>query len=137
MSDSVRRIKSLKTTRGRDIKLRYTQDSLEDVLINQRQYYDSNGAELTPITPLLLARQVTINNPTTNRMKNAEPRYVSACFGSPSNTLGESNFKIIIPYAPGDANQLEQINEVRTYVSFSDYLSPKSPLSLTYHGENG
>ncbi|MEG4371639.1 hypothetical protein QUB29_19475 [Microcoleus sp. B4b_D2] len=137
MSDSARRIKSLKTIRGRDIKLRYTQDNLEDVLINQRQYYDNNGAELTPITSLLLARQVATNNPTTDRMKNAEPRYVSACFGSPSNILGESNFKIIIPYAPGDVSQLEQIKEVRTYVSLSDYLFPKSLLSLTYHGENG
>lgn len=136
MPNSVQRIKSFKTIRGKDLKLRYTQDDLEDALVNQRQYYDNNGAELTPITPLLLARQVSTNNPTINRLGNIEPRYISACFGSPENSLGESNFKIIIPYAPGDINQTEQIKEVRSYISLSEFLSPKLPLSLTYYGEN-
>lgn len=136
MPNSASTIKTLKTVRGKDLKLRYTQDDLEDALVNQRQYYDNNGAELTPVTPLLLARQVSTNNPTIDRLGNAEPRYVSTCFGSPDNSLGESNFKIIIPYAPGDINQIEQIKEARSYTSFSEFLFPKSPLSLTYHGEN-
>lgn len=136
MSGSSEKIRNLKTVRGRDIKLRYTQDNFEDALINQRQYLDDNGVELTPVTPLLLARQVTTNNPTINRLGNAEPRYISACFGSPENSSGESNFKIFIPYAPGDNNQIEQIREVRNYISPSQFLMPSSPLALTYHGEN-
>ncbi len=136
MSNSVQRIKSFKTIRGKDLKLRYTQDDSEDALVNQRQYYDNNGAELTPVTSLLLARQVSTNNPIINRLGNAEPRYISACFGSPENSLRESNFKIIVPYSPGDTNQVEQIKELRDYISPSEFLSPKSPLSLSYHGEN-
>lgn len=135
MPNSASTIKTLKTVRGKDLKLRYTQDDLEDALVNQRQYYDNNGAELTPVTPLLLARQVSTNNPTIDRLGNAEPRYISACFGSPENSLGESNFKIIVPYAPGDINQIEQIKEVRSYISLSEFLLPNSSLSLTYHGE--
>lgn len=136
MPNSIRTIKSLKTIRGKDLKLRYTQDDSEDALVNQRQYYDNNGAELTPVTPLLLARQVSTNNPTINRLGNTEPRYISACFGSPGNSLRESNFKIIVPYSPGDINQIEQIKELRDYISPSEFLSPKSPLNLSYHGEN-
>lgn len=136
MPNSATTIKTLKTVRGRDLKIRYTQDNLEDALINQRQYYDKNGDELTPVTFSLLARQVATNNPTIDRLGNADPRHISACFGSPDNKSGESNFKIIVPYAPGDDNQMEQIKEVRSYVSASTFLSPKSPLNLTYHGEN-
>lgn len=130
------KIKSLKTVRGRDIKIRYTQDNLDDALVNQRQYFDGDGNQLTPITPLLLARQVPTNNPTIDRLGNAEPRYISACFGSPQNSSGESNFKIVVPYAPGDINQIEQIREIRNYISPSQFLEPKSPLSLAYHGES-
>ena len=43
---SVDKIKKLKTIRGKDIKLRYTQDNLEDALINQRQYFDEDGNKL-------------------------------------------------------------------------------------------
>jgi hypothetical protein len=136
MPNSAITIKTLKTVRGRDLKIRYTQDNLEDALVNQRQYYDENGDKLTPVTPSLLARQVATNNPTIDRIGNAEPRYISACFGSPDNKSGESNLKIIVPYAPGDNNQMEQIKEVRGHISVSTFLSPKSPLSLTYYGEN-
>jgi hypothetical protein len=136
MLTSAETIKTFKTVRGRDLKIRYTQDNLEDALINQRQYYDENGDELTPITPSLLARQVATNNPTIDRLGNTEPRHISACFGSPDNKTGESNFKIVVPYAPGDNNQIEQIKEVYDYTSTSAFFSPKSPLSLTYHGEN-
>lgn len=133
---SVDKAKTLKTVRGKDIKLRYTQDSLEDALINQRQYFDEDSQQLTPITPLLLARQVLTNNPTIDRLGKSEPRYVSACFGSPTNLLGQSEYKILIPYAPGDANQTEQIKEIRDYVSVSSFLVPPSPLALMYQGEN-
>jgi hypothetical protein len=135
MPSSAEKIKSFKTVRGRDLKIRYTQDDFEDALINQRQYYDDNGAESTPVTPLLLARQVATNNPTIDRLGKSEPRYISACFGSPSNISGQSEFKILIPYAPGDTNQIEQIKEIRDYVSLSQFLEPKSPLTLLYHGE--
>lgn len=136
MPTSAETIKTFKTVRGKDLKIRYTQDNLEDALITQRQYYDENGDGLTPVTQSLLARQVATNNPTIDRLGGTEPRYISACFGSPENKSGESNFKIVVPYAPGDSNQLEQIKEVRGYISASTLLSPKSPLSLTYYGEN-
>lgn len=136
MPSSAERVKSLKTIRGRDIKIRYTQDNFEDALINQRQYFDENGDILTPITPLLLARQVGTSNPTIDRLGNSEPRYISACFGSPVNSSGESEFKIFIPYVPGDVNHNEHIKEIVNYTSPSQFLEPKSPLSLNYHGEN-
>lgn len=133
---SASKIKARKTIRGKDIKLRYTQDNLEDALINQRQYFDEDSQQLTPITPLLLARQVLTNNPTIDRLGKSQPRYVSACFGSPTNLSGQSEYKIFIPYAPGDVNQTEQIKEIRDYVSSSSFLVPQSPLALTYQGEN-
>ncbi|WP_293335948.1 hypothetical protein [Microcoleus sp. CAWBG58] len=136
MPTSAQKIKAFKTVRGRDLKIRYTQDNLEDSLVSQRQYYDEGGNQLTPVTPLLLARQVATNNPTIDRLGNAEPRYISACFGSPQNKSGESNFKVIVPYAPGDNRQAEQIKEVGEYTSFSPSVEPRLPLQLTYHGEN-
>jgi len=134
--NSVDKVKTLKTVRGNDIKLRYTQDNLDDALINQRKYFDDDGNQLTPVTPLLLARQVLTNNPTIDRLGKSDPRYVSACFGSPTNLSGQSEYKVLIPYAPGDANQLEQIKEIRDYVSASSFLVPPSPLALMYQGEN-
>jgi hypothetical protein len=137
VSESAEKIKSLKTVRGKDLKVRYTQDNFEDALINQRQYFDDNGDGLTPVTSLLLNRQVTgANNPTIDRLGKSEPRYISACFGSPRNSSGQSEFKILIPYAPGDPNQVEQIKEIRDYISPSQFLVPQSALALTYHGEN-
>ena len=133
---SVDKITRLKTVRGKDVKIRYTQDTLEDALINQRQYFDEDGNQLTPITPLLLARQVPTNNPTIDRLGKSEPRYVSACFGSPTNLSGQSEYRVVIPYAPGDANQMEQIKEIRNYASSSSFLVPQSALALTYQGEN-
>ncbi|MDF0553870.1 hypothetical protein [Kamptonema sp. UHCC 0994] len=135
-SSSAEKVKSLKTVRGKDIKIRYTQDDFEDALVNQRTYLDENGDSLTPITPLLLARQVGTPNPTIDRLGNSEPRYISACFGSPVNSSGESEFKVILPYAPGDTSHAEHIKEVFSYVSPSQFLDPKTPLSLSYHGEN-
>lgn len=136
MPTSAETIKTLKTVRGKDLKIRYTQDNLEDALINQRQYYDENGDGLTPVTPLLLSRQVATSNPTIDKLGNVEPRYISTCFGSPANLFGESNFKVVVPYPPGDINQIEQTKEIRDYISPSQVLEPKSPISLTYHGEN-
>jgi hypothetical protein len=136
MPSSAEKVKSLKTVRGKDIKIRYTQDDFEDALVNQRQFYDENGDILTPITPLLLDRQVATVNPTIGRLGNSEPRYISVCFGSPSNQSGESQFKVLIPYGPGDLNHVAHIKEIFDYVSLSQFLDPKSPLGLTYHGEN-
>lgn len=135
-SSSAEKIKSLKTVRGKDLKLRYTQDDFEDALVNQRQYFDENGDVLTPITPLLLSRQVATNNPTIDRLGNSEPRYILACFGSPINSSGESEFKILIPYVPGDVNHNDHIKEISDYISPSQFLDPRKPLNLTYHGEN-
>ncbi len=132
---SVEKIKTLKTIRGKDLKIRYTQDNLEDTLINQRQFYDEGGNTLTPVTPKLLERQVTTNNPTIAKTGSVQPRYVSVCFGSQTKP-GERSYKIIIPYSSRDANHNEHIQEISGYTSSSSLLEPNSPLSLTYHGEN-
>lgn len=128
--------KTLRTVRGKDLKIRYTQDDLVDALISQRQFYDQDGLILAPITPKLLERQVETNNPTIPRLGGREPRYVATCFGSVATVSGESNFNVIIPYAPGDANHNECLREIFNYVSPSDNLNPKSPLSVSYHGGN-
>lgn len=135
--DSDRKLKTLKTTRGKDIKIRYTQDNLEEWLVVQRQYFDNEGTELTPVTSLLLSRQVVgLNNPTIAHFGNSKPRYVSVCFGSQSNVLNESNFKVIVPYAPGDLNHNAHVNEIFAYISPSSSLNPSYPLSVSYQGES-
>ncbi|WP_341738743.1 hypothetical protein [Microcoleus sp. CAWBG640] len=133
---SAERIKTLKTIRGKDLKIRYTQDSFEDTVISQRQFYDENGVAIAPVTPKLLERQVVTNNPIIAKVGTLEPRSVSVCFGSKVNKSGESNFKVFIPYHPGDAGHNEQIQEVLNYTSSSQSVEPKSPLRLTYSGEN-
>lgn len=133
---SVEKLKKLKTIRGQDIKLRYTQDNSEDALINQRQYFDEEGNQLTPITPLLLARQVPTNNPIIDKLGKSKPRYLSTCFGSPTNLTEQSEYKVLIPYIPGDLYHLEHIKEIRDYVSSSSFLVPQSPLAVSYQGEN-
>lgn len=133
---SAKRIKTLKTTRCKDLKIRYTQDSFEEVIISQRQFYDENGVVVTPITPKLLERQVATNNPTIAKVGTLEPRSVSVCFGSLVNKSGESKFKVVIPYHPGDADHNEQIQEVLNHTPSSQSVEPKSPLRLTYSGEN-
>ena len=133
---SIEKIKTLKTIRGKDLKIRYSQDNLQDALVNQRQYFDENSDTLTPVTPLLLARQVNTNNPTIARLGNSEPRYISTCFGSTDNKSSESNFMVVIPYNPGDTNHNLHIQEILNYTSASQNLQPKSPLKLTYQGEN-
>lgn len=128
------KIKSLKTIRGKDLKIRYTQDNFEDVLINQRQFLDETGNTLTPVSPKLLERQVTTNNPTIAKTGSTQPRHVSACFGSPNNP-GERSYKIIIPYHPTEAGHSEQIQEIMNHNSPSQLLEPSSPLRLIYYGE--
>jgi hypothetical protein len=132
---SAEKIKSLKTIRGKDVKIRYTQDNFEDTLVNQRQFYDENNDILTPVTPKLLERQIVTNNPTIARIGSTQPRYVSACFGSP-NKPGERSYKIIIPYHPTGAGHNEHIQEILDYSAPSQLLEPKLPLSLIYHGED-
>lgn len=131
------KIKTLRTVRGKDLKIRYTQDNLVDGLINQRQFYDQDGQILAPITPKLLERQIIGNSsPTISRLGGIEPRSVTTCFGSVVNISGESNFIVIIPYAPGDANHGENLREIFNFVSPSPNLQPSSPLNVSYQGEN-
>lgn len=131
------RVRTLRTVRGKDLKIRYTQDNLTEALINQRQFYDQDGQILTPITPKLLERQIVGNNsPTIARLGGIELRTVATCFSSAVNVSGESNFAVIIPYAPGDINHNEHLREILNFVSPSSNLAPPSPLSVTYQGEN-
>lgn len=134
---SAEKAKTLRTVRGKDLKIRYTQDNLVDALINQRQFYDQDGQILAPITPKLLERQVVgSSNPTIARISGIEPRTVATCFGSAVNVSGESNFTVLIPYAPGDPNHNEHLREIVFYVSASPNLDPPTPLSVSYQGEN-
>lgn len=135
-TDSDQRIKTLKTVRGKDIKVRYTQDNLEESLINQRQFYDEQGEILTPITPKLLERQVQPSNPTIARLGGIKPRTITLCFGSTANVLGTSNFVVIAPYVSGDVNHSEYEMELLNYISPSSNLNPPTPLTLNYKGEN-
>lgn len=134
---SLKKAKTFRTIRGKDLKLRYTKDSLTDGLIVQRQFYDQNSYVLTPITPKLLERQVSgSNSPPVLGLGNTEPRYIKACFGSVATESAESNFKIVVPYAPGDPNHNEHLREIFDYISPSPNLNPRSPLNISYHGEN-
>ena len=135
-TDSDQRVKTLKTVRGKDIKIRYTQDNLEDSLINQRVSFDQNNNILTPITPKLLERQVEINTPTIPRLGGIEPRTITTCFSSVTTLSGKSKFVVLVPYAPGDERHSEHITELSTYISSSSNLNPSTPLSLSYQGEN-
>lgn len=130
------KLKTFKTIRGRDLKIRYTQDNLAEALINQRQFYDEDGRILSPITPKLLERQVIgENSPIIARVSGIEPRIAKACFISAINLSGESNFIVIIPYAPGDIAHDEHLQEIIGYTSSSPNLSPSYPISVTYQGE--
>jgi hypothetical protein len=131
------KIKALRTVRGKDLKIRYTRDDLSEGLINQRQFYDANGQILSPITPKLLERQIIGNNtPIIPRLGGIEPRHVATCFGSAANISGESNFIVIVPYAPGDSSHNEHLRQIFSFVSGSSNLDPPSPLSVNYRGEN-
>lgn len=131
---SIEKIKTLRTIRGRDITLRYTQDNLVESLITQRQFYDQDGNILAPITPKLLERQIEINS-TLLKLGGIEPRTATACFGSTVNASGESNFVVIIPYAPGD-NHNEHLREIFAFISPSSNVNPSSALNVNYRGEN-
>lgn len=134
---SAAKAKTLKTIRGKDLKIRYTQDNSQDTLVIQRQFYDGTGKILTPITAKLLERQVATNNPTIAKLgDNTKPRRLLICFGSIATLSGESNFTVIVPYSPGDTGHNEHIREIFNYVSTSENLDPKYPLNVNYNGEN-
>ncbi len=130
------KIRTLRTVRGKYLKILYTKDDLSEGLINQRQFYDADDQILAPITPKLLERQIIgNNNPTIARLGGVEPRHVVTCFGSAANISGESNFIVIIPYAPGDTSHNGHLREIFSFVSPSANLNPFSPLSVNYQGE--
>lgn len=126
----------MKTVRGVDLTLRYTSDNLIDSLINQRQFFDENGVLLAPITPKLLARQVQPSTPSLLRLGGLKPRTATACFGSSVNVTGESNFTVIVPYAPGDPGHSEHLREIFNYISPSANLDPPRALNVSYDGES-
>ena len=135
-TDSDQRMRTLKTIRGKDLKIRYTHDSLEDSLINQRIFFDQDGNILTPVTPKLLERQVETSNPTIPRLTGIQPRTVTMCFNSLATVSGESKFAVLIPYAPANESHNEHILELLNYTSLSPSLNPPTPLSLGYKGES-
>ena len=128
---SVGKINIRKTIRGLDVKLRYSLDEGGEGLVNQRQYFDDSGSLLTPVTPALSTRQVLgINSPGLGKVGKIEPRHAVACFAS-TNLSGEGSFKVVIPFAPGDSSQVQQLREI---ADFQSQLG--TPLSLVYYGES-
>jgi len=126
----------MRTIRGVDVTIRYTSDDLVDSLINQRQFFDQDNTALLPVTSKLLERHVQPSTPSISRLVGIDPRFVKVCFGSVANISGESNFQVIIPYAPGDAGHKEHLREIFAYVSFSANINPSTPLNVGYYGEN-
>ncbi len=127
----------LQTRRYKDLKLLYSKDDGTDIPIRIRTRIGSDSAlgsprYLTPVTPLLLARQTTMVCPVTTA-KNV--RHAVACYGIPGNVSGEGNYSVPIVYHPTDGNHQQQLREVINYVTTSTVASPQNVLSVTYYGE--
>jgi len=132
---SAKKAKTFRTIRGKDLKILYTKDNLIDCLVVQRLFYDQNNHILTPVTTKLLERQVAGNSsPPLLNLGTIEARHVTTCFASVVTESGESNFKVIIPYAPSDSHN-EHIQEIFAYTSPSPNLNPAFALNISYHGE--
>jgi hypothetical protein len=115
-----------KVTRYQDIGIFYDSDFGFKTIARQRVYKNEQGTIQTPLTNLFFARQVT-SDCKIPRAKDFEYRYVNACFENSSNDTGESNLKVILPYAPTDStNHNGQIKEIAAY---------SGVLSVAYFGE--
>lgn len=99
------------TRRGRDIRLIYTKDNDEDIIIVQRTYR-INDTLAHPITPLLLAREVT---GVPYGVKSITPRRCVACIPNSFNVTGQSIFNTVLPYKPGDPNLTNQLREIESF----------------------
>lgn len=109
--------------RLRDIKIRYTKDMGSDKIIAQRVYVNvDDGTAITPITPLLLARQVPSD--WVVEPKEEEYRNVEVCFIVNNK---ESNFRAIVPYRPEDPDLKNHVREIKFYPGIA---------KATYRGEN-
>lgn len=114
------------TRRYKDIKLLYSSDFIPyEKVVRQRIYSNEDGAIQTPITPLIQARAVP-GSAKAPRAKDFQERYTESCFFNPDNTLQESRFRNIIPYAPSDSNFLNCIIEIKQFPGV---------LSVSYKGE--
>jgi len=72
-------------------KFLYTDDYGRQSIKRQRAYKDTNGQEVTPITPLFLARTVPINERVEGTSRDL--RHLLAY-------IGTEKFKAFIPYSP-------------------------------------
>lgn len=117
---------SAKTRRFQDLKFRYTTDYGDNIIARQRVYKTANGASETPITPLFLTRVVDTDCPIRNP-SYIEYRNVVACFANPDNDSGQSEFTVIVPFNPGDANLRAQVKQVKQFTGVQ---------SVEYRGES-
>lgn len=109
--------------RFRNIKIRYTRDNGRDKVVVQRTYVNvDDGTAQTPITPLLLAREIT--EPWVLEPREGRDRHIESCFVVNNK---ESVFRSIIPYHPNDPNIKNHAREIRDYPGI---------VSATYKGEN-
>lgn len=117
---------SAKTRRYSDLKVRYTTDYQQNVIVRQRVYKAQDGTSETPITPLLESRLVNTDCPLRNPGW-LELRNIVACFSNNSNATGQSEYTVIAPFNPGDSNLLAHIKEVKAV---------NGVLSIEYRGES-
>ncbi len=115
-----------KVIRYQDIGIFYDSDFGFRTIARQRVYKNEAGTIQTPLTNLFFARQITTDCKIP-RAKDFDYRYVNSCFENASNDTGESNLKVIVPYAPTDeVNHKGQIKEIAAY---------NGVLSVAYFGE--
>jgi len=103
------------TRRYKDLVIRYSSDFNFDILLRHRIYKTEDGTIETPITPMLLARQVESDCKPPKRTFNE--RHVIACFANPDTKTGESNLKAIIPYLPNTVEHKTHIQEIKAYTN--------------------
>lgn len=123
----------LKVRRYKDIGIYYDSDFGFTTILRQRTYKTENGEIQTPITPLLLARQVETDCKIPV-VAAFEARYINACFANPDNDTGESNLKVIVPYRGTDeVNHKGQIKEIAAFsgVLAVDYKGETHTTSIT------
>jgi hypothetical protein len=103
------------TRRGQDLKLDYDTDSGVTVIVVQRTFEDmGTGLRLTPTPPLLLLR-VSVNPGPPIDIGRRKPRYATACIPNAGLIGGESNMKVICPYAPIDLRLKLLLRDIKNY----------------------
>lgn len=129
------------TKRYKDVVIFYETDLNRKIIVKQRVYKVREDESIqTPITPMLLAAQeVTLPAGSERKVfidiikeisaalaSNIKGRHLLCCLRNPHNSQGFSEFKVVIPYAPGSWKFCKHAKEIINF--------PKVE-SANYHGE--